>query len=349
MIFGLFPAASITRGASMRVTMLAIVLLSGCAYHTSVWVSSTPMQSQNLDAVNEVNPVWYTLTDNGVIVKRKNAEQPIAARRVVPTIQNSGFSADLVCAAIGDPDRRRRHVDDLVRLVTANNVDGIDLDYESLPIGIRDEYSAFVTLLASELHARGKSLSVTVSAKTSDKDTWPGPGGQDWRVIGRVADSVKIMAYDYHWSTSAAGAIAPLDWLQKIVDYAAATIPQRRQFYGLPWYGYDWVGKTGRSMTFDMAMQMADFQAARITRDPASAELTYHYDDCSWPPCVGHDVWFQDAESYRMKVRALLRGHPWIGGFAMWRAGSEDRSVWSHVEELGRRKIGSRVSASSHE
>lgn len=41
------------------------------------------------------------------------------------------------------------HVDDLVRLVMAANVDGIDLDYEALPSNIRDESSAFVTLLAN--------------------------------------------------------------------------------------------------------------------------------------------------------------------------------------------------------
>lgn len=334
----------------MRFTMLAIVLLSGCAYHTSVWVSSSPMKAQNLTAVTEVNPVWYALTDNGLIVKRTNAEQPIAgARVIIPTIQNSGFNADLVCAAIGDADRRRRHAGDIVRLVLANNVDGIDLDYEALPANIRDEYSAFVTLLGSELHARGKSLSVTVSAKTSDNDTWPGPGGQDWRVIGRVADSVKIMAYDYHWSTSAAGPIAPLGWLTKIVDYAAATIPPRRQFYGLPWYGYDWAGKNAHNLTYDTAMQIVDFNASRIARDPASAELTFRYDNCSEPTCVPHEVWFQDAESYRAKVNALLRGHPWIGGFAMWRAGSEDPSVWNDVGDLNRRKIGSRVTSSSPE
>ena len=86
-----------------------------------------------------------------------------------------------------------------------------------------------------------------------------------------------------------------------------------------------------------------------IARDPASAELTFRYDNCSEPTCVPHEVWFQDAESYRAKVNALLRGHPWIGGFAMWRAGSEDPSVWNDVGDLNRRKIGSRVTSSSPE
>jgi spore germination protein YaaH len=336
----------------MRFTIFAMLLLSGCAYHTSVWVSSSPVASQNLGAVAEVNPVWYTLIDNGAIVKRPNAEKPIAARRVVPTIQNRDFDPSLVCAAIGDSDRRRRHVDDLVRLVMAANVDGIDVDYEALPSNIRDEYSSFVTLLASALHARGKSLSITVSAKMSDDDNWPGPGGQDWRVIGRVADSVKIMAYDFHWSTSVAGPIAPVEWLTKIAHYAATTIPARRQFYGLPWYGYDWKGKAAHNVTYDGAMELADFHAAPVTRD-LNGELTFRYEDCGdlddSGACALHEVWFEDAESYRIKTRTLLRGHPWIGGFAMWRAGSEDPGVWIDVADLNRRKIGTRVNASSPE
>ena len=201
------------------------------------------------------------------------------------------------------------------------------------------------TLLANDLHARGKSLSVTVAAKMSDNDNWPGPAGQDWRVIGRVADSVKIMAYDYHWATSAAGPIAPLDWLTKIVDYAMATIPARRQFYGLPWYGYDWKDKLAHNVRYDTAMELAQFHAAKIRRD-ANGELTFHYEDCDdlddSGTCAQHEVWFQDAESYRTKTRALLRGHPWIGGFAMWRAGSEDPGVWTDVADLNRRKIGVR-------
>ncbi|HUP60330.1 MAG TPA: hypothetical protein VNA69_07910 [Thermoanaerobaculia bacterium] len=40
-----------------------------------------------------------------------------------------------------------------------------------------------------------------------------------------MADSVKIMAYDYHWSTSAPGPISPLTWLADVAKYAAGTLP----------------------------------------------------------------------------------------------------------------------------
>ena len=310
-----------------RGTLAAAVLLASCAYRTSVWV--TPADTESLTAnvarLTEINPVWYSLDPNGAVVRRVNAEDPalrraMAGRRVMPTIQNSidgRFDADVLCAVIGERASRRRHVDAIVRLV--ENFDGIDVDYEAMPSNMREDFSAFITDLAAALHQRGKRLSVTLHAKTSDASNWPGPGGEDWRLIGREADAVKIMCYDFHWSSSGPGPLAPLDWLEKIARYAAATIPSRKQFYGLPWYGYDWQGKSGRGISFSAAMQLAEFNVAQVQRD-ANGELHFTFED--------HEVWFQDLTSYRIKVATLLRGRPWIGGVAGWRAGSEETRHW---------------------
>lgn len=325
------------------IRLLILFLLTGCAYRTAVWVTPTEASAAavttNLGSLTEVNPVWYSLDANGAIVPKRNAEDPalretIAARRLVPTIQNfvnGGFDAAVLCRVICEPDARRQHVDALMDLVMKKNFDGIDLDYEAMPPDMRLSFSAFVTLLGTEFHRRNKWLSVTVSAKTSDENNWPGPGGQEWRVIGQVADSVKIMAYDFHWATSGPGPLAPLDWIEKIAAYAATTIPASRQFYALPWYGYDWEGKGGRGVTYESAMRLAYMLLAPVARDEKSGELVFAYG--------GHEVWFQDAESYRIKVRTILRGRPWIGGFAAWRAGAEDPAVWVDVGELNRRRV----------
>jgi spore germination protein len=305
---------------------IVLLLLTGCAYRTSIWVTPAGTESAlaNVSSYTEANPVLYTLDINGNIVTKMADDSRLKPRRVLPTIQNfvnGQFDADALCVAIGDSYARQRHVKAIVAI--ARRYDGIDIDYESIPLNMRDDFSQFVTLLASELHRQGKRLSVTVQAKTSDR-------GMDWRAIGRAADAVKIMAYDFHWSTSEAGQIAPLDWIGRVAAYAAQTIPARRQFWGLPWYGRDWQGRSGRGLSFSSAMQLAEWNVAKIERDP-NGELFFRYDD--------HEVWFQDATSYRMKVNAILREHPWIGGFAMWRSGAEDPNVWVDVNDLNRRRI----------
>jgi spore germination protein len=329
---------------SRRILPLLLLLLPlSCAYRTSVWVAPWQAASgaaviENQSSVSEANPVWYSLGADGSIVPAAQADDSALRKalrnaRLVPTIQNyvgGHFDSGVVRKLLESPATSNDHVHALVGLVQEHRYDGIDIDYESLPPDLREAYSAFLTALGAQLAQHGKRLSVTVAAKLSDRDDWAGTGAEDWRVIGRVASSVKIMAYDFHYGGGEAGPIAPLDWLEQIARYARKTIPSRKQLIGLPWYGYDWEGKLGRGITHPQALELARTNEATIERDP-NGELHFRY--------AGHEVWFQDAESYRMKVLYLIQRHPWIGGFAHWKSGSEDPEVWVDVEKLRERKV----------
>jgi len=246
----------------------------------------------------------------------------------LPTIKNyvnGSFNATVVVNLIATAESRETHAEALRQLVVMNALDGIDIDYESLPQSAKSNFSAFITLLAQKLHASNKKLSVTLGAKTSDTQTWDGPGGNDWSAIGSVADSVKVMAYDKHYPGGAAGAITPLDWLDAVATYAESHVPAAKVMIGLPWYGYDWVGTSASSVTYASGTQAAANLGVTPSRD-ANGELTF--------AAAGHVVYFQDAESYARKVDALLAKHPGIGGFAHWRAGAEDPATWTKISSL---------------
>ena len=308
------------------------------ALRMSAWVPSWDtnalevmrVQAGNLD---ETNPGWYTLAPGGGITKNYKAEDPgmraaLTGTQLVPTIKNyvnGGFDGAMVATIVGDATLREKHAEALTQLVVDQNFAGIDVDYESVPTTARANFSAFIELLAGKLHASNRVLSVTVHAKTSDASTRNGPGAQDWAAIGRYADSVKIMAYDSHWSTSAAGAITPLDWLDQVAAYAESSIPAGKAIIGLPWYGYDWLEKKGTSVTYAQAMDTAQRVGAIVDHD-ANGEATYSYD--------GRTVYFQDAAAYRAKVNLVTTKHPKIGGFAHWRVGAEDPAIWPIVREL---------------
>lgn len=307
------------------------------SYRISVWVApwdqgSLSSMQLNASNVDESNPVWYSLESDGRIKANWNAENAtwraaMTGTDLVPTIQNvvaGRFNATLAANVISSANREA-HAESIRQLVVSKGFDGIDIDYEALPASSRADFSAFVELLASKLHASGKQLSVTVHAKTSDSQSWSGPGSQDWQRIGAVADSVKIMAYDYHWATSVAGPLTPLDWLDKVATYAEATIPVSKIVIGLPWYGYDWVGKTGATVGHASAKNLALSKGATISYD-ANGEATFRYDD--------HTVYFQDATSYEKKVDFIRARHPRINAFAHWRGGNEDPDIWGVIRKL---------------
>src|SRR4029450_13668194 len=151
-------------------------------------------------------------------------------------------------ALLRDPSHRPAHRSTLVGLVTANGYDGIDLDYENMNFGtsdptvrsaVRTGFVPFAGELNAALGAQGRVVAVTVGPRTSSTDS-------NWAVfayagIGAVADKVRILTYDYHYSGSNPGAIAPLPWVERVLGYAVTAIPAGRVQVGVPLYGYDWV------------------------------------------------------------------------------------------------------------
>jgi spore germination protein YaaH len=317
---------------------LAMSAVPAMAARISVWVA--PWDANSLTslqlhagAMSESNPVWYSMDPSGGIVLNWNGENPtwraaMTGTEIVPTIQNvvnGSYNADVVLSLIATTTSRDAHAEKIRQLAVNKAFDGIDIDYEALPATARPNFTAFIEVLGAKLHQSGKKLSVTVHPKTSDSQNWNGPGSQDWAAIGNVADSVKIMAYDYHWSTSDAGPITPLTWLDAVATYAESTISAGKVMMGLPWYGYDWSGTNGATVDYASATAKAQSVGATITHD-SNGEATYSYS--------GRTVFFQDASSYSKKIEILQRNHPALGGFAHWRGGNEDPATWTIISNL---------------
>jgi spore germination protein YaaH len=317
-------------------SLLLIANTSQAAFRNSVWIAPwiadglTSIQ-KNADAMRESNPVWYEWNADGSISKVWNSENntwraAMTGTLVMPTVQNivgGDFDGATAAKILGNATTRDAHVNAIVSLVNANAFDGIDIDYERVPTSSR-AFTTFVNSLGAKLHASGKKLSVTVYAKVSDNENYTGPGVEDWIAIGAIADSVKIMAYDYHWSTSGAGALTPLAWLDNVAAYAEKTISSEKIYIGLPWYGYDWPSSgAAATVSYASAMQRAQTNNATITHDSASGEATFTYN--------GRTVYFQDAQAYAAKLDMLKTKHGGIGGIAHWVAGNEDPAIWSVI------------------
>lgn len=325
----------IFRPAVVAALSLVVAAQAFAAYRISAWIppwdgnALTSIQ-MNGGAINEANPVWYSWNADGTIAKNWNAENQtwraaMTGAQIIPSIQNvvnKSFSATAVETMLSTPASREAHAAAIAQLVINSGLDGIDVDYERIPATSKANFSAFVSTLSGKLHTLGKRLSVTVYAKTSDV-SWNGAGGEDWGAIAGAADSVKIMAYDYHYSGSDPGPIAPLDWLDKVVTYAEGVIPASKIMVGLPWYGYDWTSVgAGANATYTSATLVAQNNGVAVQHD-VNGEATYSYN--------GHVVYFEDATSYAKKIDLLKSKHGGIAGVANWAAGVEDPAIWNVI------------------
>jgi len=292
-----------------------------------------------VDLFSEISPNWYNIDSSGNMVPVRNNGQSyenltivsylhannISVTPNVANIINGDWAGSAVGIILRDSARRSNNINSMVNLAVSKGYDGISLDYEDLKAGDRELFSLFVKDLASALHAEGKTLAVNVYGKTSEPGVWDGQQAQDWQALGQYSDQVRIMLYDYHWSTSPPGPIAPIGWTNDVLSFASTTIPQEKIIHGIPLYGYDWVGSSANSHMWAEIQNIISTYNPRVNWDSESASPWFEYVASG----VRHEVWFEDSSSTDAKIDSTNSHN--VPGVHFWRLGGEDPATWDII------------------
>lgn len=359
------------RPGPLRYTIVLVVALVSALFWGLVYLSP-PSQSlvvatvpywnidygttsvlSNRTTFSEMSPWIYGLDGSGQIVPQYPPEQAatveaqlarLRAARIplVPTLANVVRGTWVYQPVITDilhiPRLRAQHVAAIVALVEREHYAGIDIDYEDLRASDRSAFTAFITELASALHARGKVLSVDLFAKADNRGYDQRNVAQDYRAIGQVADQVRLMGYEYHWANSEPGPVAPIGWIRAVLRYAKTQIPANKIILGVPLYGYDWVDGHGTPVSWLQAFRLSKQYGVQPHFDGASQSPWFGYTDSSGRR---HVVWFENGPSTKAKFEAAQSAG--IGGVYVWLFGIEDTSIWTAL----RQSLPHRVSAAS--
>ena len=206
---------------------------------------------KNKEILDTVLPVLLTVDADGQVVSRGVPETKIEVLtnyckknsiKVIATIS----SADLIATSSIFRDRNslQQHISTIVSLIDRYGFDGIDLDYEMIDAKYRDEFSNLVEELSKQLKRRDKTLSVTLLPQWKNADYTDNREtriAQDYAQIGKYADEVRIMTYDYTLQSSKIpGPIAPITWIHEVLEYTLSHIPKEKVWLGVHLYGYQW-------------------------------------------------------------------------------------------------------------
>lgn len=292
----------------------------------------------NADILDEVSPFWYSPAPNGRLRfgrEARDASLMTLAREknvlVIPTIHNVVNGSDPVPGILLNPTIRRNHINAIVDEVVTYDYDGFDIDYEFLGASLRDEYSAFIVELGDALHKQGKLLTIAVHAKNCD---YCGLGSfQDWAVIGRSVDRLRIMTYDYNWRGGSAGPVAPLYWVNKVAAYAEEVVDPAKVVIGVPFYGYNWPlsGGTARGQTWSMIndiIQTYDLDV-NLKESNEFGQVQENWIRYSTRAEGTREVWFSTSTGLDAKLR-LVQDRD-LAGIAIWRLGGEDPRNWEVI------------------
>ncbi|WNV76049.1 glycosyl hydrolase family 18 protein [Geodermatophilus sp. DSM 44513] len=287
--------------------------------------------------LTEVSPTWATVRPDGslaVTPPPPEVRERLAAAdgvQVIPAVQNyadGAWQGDAVARLLADPAAAEAHRRALVDLALTSGWDGVDVDYESLPPLAGPVFTQFLRALRDDLHAHGLQLTVAVPAR--DAEETPYALAYSYRLIGQIADQVRLMTYDHAWSGSPAGPVAPASWVEDVVAYAVQHVPRHKLMLGLATYGYDWVGDRGSTVQAVDALALADRVGARPRWDDAAAAWTFGYAEGGRE----HTVWFEDARSLARKQQLAVAAG--LRGIAIWQLGGEDPQVWTSVSSATR-------------
>ena len=367
-LLGVLAVAGLGTGVALAVRSgdspppLADIPVSGWAPY---WVIGDATGSVGLhgSTMHEVSPFAYSATGAGEIAFAGNADQlpqlvtTIRAQgaTVLPAITD-GMAAGGMAALLSDPAQRTQHVATISALVRDNGYDGIDIDYEQFAFvdakttweATRPNWVAFVEELSAALHADGKLLSVTVppiydTARTVDSGSWV----YDYPAMGRLADRIRIMAYDY--SSDQPGPIAPIRWVRNALRVAKKEIGDDSKIVlGIPLYGRNWVVATAGTCpadapgTVDPNLREVDALLAQYAavpvRDESLQEASFTYQRESNDGTTGciqtREVHYVDAQGVRARVDVAREER--IGGVVLWALGYDTDAAWAAVADVAR-------------
>jgi len=297
---------------------------------------------------NEISAFSYTVERDGSLTANDPVNDAVLvdlARandiHVVPTVSSTWDSRNII-QMLKDPKLRARHIEAIMQVARSPLIDGIDIDYENLPPESRQGFGEFIALLANALHTEGKTLSVTVPAKVRSDDGGTLSHFADYAALGRVADQIRIMAYEYHGKNGGPGPNAPIWWMRQVIAYAVTQVPREKIILGIHLYGYDWGGKETPALWWSdtQALKTRYGGVERFVESDArgvvgESVLTYTLIRSPCPPdffdCAPyveekHTVWFVDARYVALAWDSVREFG--LGGMVMWRPGGEDPAIW---------------------
>ncbi len=243
------------------------------------------------------------------------------------------FNDNLVTAVVGDPDVQERLIWNLGRTLQEKGYRGINIDFEYVQAGDREGFADFVDRVRRVMNVFGYPVTVALAPKTSADQKGQLYEGIDYALLGEAADGVMLMTYEWGYTYGPPMAVAPINMVRRVVEYAVSSIPREKISLGIPNYGYDWPlpytrGKTkAENISSAQAVQRAIDFGVEIFFDETARSPYYHY----WQYGIRHEVWFEDARSISAKFD-LIREFG-LSGAGYWQLMNFFRPNWLLMQE----------------
>lgn len=269
------------------------------------------------------------LIDPQFMIDASNENNTSPILTLTPLDESGRFNNNLISSVVRNDDIQLILIDAILAELNSKGYTGVDVDFEYILSEDRDYFTTFVARMTNILNESGYTVSVALAPKTSADQQGLLYEGKDYVGLGAAANSVLLMTYEWGYTYSVPMAVAPVNKVRQVIEYAITEIPSAKIDMGIPNYGYDWPlpyekGVTrARTIGNIEAVNIAVRYGAVIQYDEIAQTPYFNYTD---EQQTEHEVWFEDVRSMQAKFRLISEYN--LRGAGYWQIMRLFRANW---------------------
>jgi len=279
--------------------------------------------------MNVISPTWFFLDgDMGDIqaIPSKTYVEKAHARNmeVWALLENISLECN-THDVLSYTSKREKLINTLMSYLLEYDIDGINVDFESLSGETGEHYTQFLRELSIACRLNGIVLSVD-NYVPRESNTFYNRKEQ-----GVVADYVIIMGYDEHWGGGGvAGSVASIGYVQEGIEKTLQDVPAQKIINALPFYTRVWKTKGGEVTSEALGMEAAaEFISKYNVPTVWDEETCQNYGEIQMGDTF-YQVWLEDERSIETKLTVMKNLN--VGGVAAWQLGLEDKDIWDVID-----------------
>lgn len=291
--------------------------------------------TENLNGVDVLSPVWYSLNVDGIVINLASLDYVNNAHKndkFVWALYNNDFDPDWTNSLVTSDDNMNKSIAQLLMYSHIYGFDGINIDFENMYLKNKDDFSNYVSYLASWINKAGMVSSIDVTVPWGS-DMWSKV--YDREKISNYVDYVMLMAYDEYWASSQkAGSVASKDWTRKGISQSLKLIPKDKLILGMPLYTRIWEksDSTARMKSSVLSLKNVD----KFIRDN---NLEVKFDEVSGQNYAEYNkdgnnykIWLEDKTSILMRLN--LRKEYDLPAIGTWSLEFSNSDYFDYIDEF---------------
>ncbi|QKY71055.1 LysM peptidoglycan-binding domain-containing protein [Lentibacillus sp. CBA3610] len=327
-------------GQTLRIPAQARPVTEVNAYITRVDELGRPEVLRLGRHLTYLSPFTYNITEDGSFTELP--EQPVleAARAnnvapllVVTNFIQGEFNSDVAAAVLRNPEAQEQLITNLQTVMRSKGYAGVNFDLEYVYPEDRENYNNFLRRVVERLHPEGFLVTTALAPKETADQQGLLYEAHDYQAHGDIVDFVVLMTYEWGWAGGEPWAIAPVNKVRDVLDYAVTVIPRDKIVMGVPLYGRDWnipwvEGTIASTVNPKEAIQLAARYGVAIQYDETYQSPFFRYVDENGQ---AHEVWFEDARSVQAKYDTVKEYG--LRGVNYWALGTPFPQNWPVLQD----------------